>query len=40
MGKQGRPEWRTLVVVVYKFAGVGSRAGWMFVKIAAERLVK
>ena len=40
LGRQGRPGWRSLVVVVYKIAGVGSRADWMFVKIAAERLVK
>ena len=40
MGRQGRPGWRSLVVVVYKIAGVGSRADWMCVKIAAERRVK
>ena len=40
LGRQSRPGGRSLVVVVYKIAGVGSRADWMFVKIAAERLVK
>ena len=38
--KEGRPEWSSFVVVVSEFVGVGLEADWVYVEIAAVRLVK